>query len=306
MENRPVISATINPRTEDGRKHIKHVLDSIGRRQSIWVDDNPEHPLILSATSESNLSSVLQFLRNLRLDAEVGDPKVIYLETIRSEAEAEGKYIKQTGGSGNYGHVKLRIEPLERGGGYQFVNEIGSDIVPAKYIDPIRRGIEAARLEGALSGDEITDIKITLYDGSYHHIDSNETAFKIAASIAFRNAEMSAGPIILEPMMAVEITSVQYPTEPILRDLRLRRGRILDAEPGAIHAVVPLAEMLGYEKYLDSVSRGEVTCSVRLAYYAESSVDDDSIGSNGAGVTANKPWKPNPKHGSTAADLDFE
>jgi elongation factor G len=307
MQTRPIISAAIRAKDKDTRDSLQHVLTDLAQRLgniSIIAGTN-ENQIILGAMGERDLKAVCRILRAGRLKVDIGEPRVIYLETIRNQAEGAGKYIKQTEGRGNYGHVKLRLEPLERGHGYQFIDEIRDGVIPTNYIQAIQGGIEEARLKGLLAGNEIVDFKATLYDGSYHDMDSNEMAFKIAASSAFKEAALSAGPIVLEPMMSLEVTTSQDYVDVIVRDLRLRRGQIQTAEHGLIHAIVPLAEMLGYAKDLESSTNGLAECLIRFAHYSKLP-DGEQPGNDEAGITANKPSGPKPKHSSAAADLDFE
>jgi elongation factor G len=211
--------------------------------------------------------------REYKVEANVGKPQVAYRETIRKQAEAEGKYIRQTGGSGQYGHVKLRVEPNEKGKGFEFVNEIVGGSVPREYIKPVEQGIREAMEGGVLAGYELVDIKASLYDGSYHEVDSNEMAFKIAASMGFKEAARKASPVLLEPIMSVEVVVPEEFMGVIIGDLNSRRGRIegIDHRAGSqvIKALVPLAEMFGYATNMRSNTQGRATFSMHFAHYDE-------------------------------------
>src|SRR5436305_8351263 len=196
-----------------------------------------------------------------------------YRETIRKHAEAEGKCIRQAGGSGHYGHVKLRIDPNEMGKGFEFINEITGGSVPREYIKPIEQGIKEAMEGGVLAGYEMVDIKVEIYDGSYHEVDSDEMAFKIAASMGFKEAARKASPVLLEPIMSVEVVVPEEFMGVIIGDLNSRRGRIEGIEHRAgsqvIKALLPLAEMFGYATQIRSSTQGRATYSMHFAYSAE-------------------------------------
>jgi elongation factor G len=195
------------------------------------------------------------------VEANVGKPQVAYRETIRKASQAEGKFIRQTGGRGQYGHVKIRVEPNEPGKGFEFINEIVGGVVPKEYIKPVHQGIEEALEGGVLAGYPVVDVKATLYDGSYHEVDSSEMAFKIAGSMAFKEAARRGTPVLLEPVMAVEVVAPEDFAGTVMGDLSSRRGRIEGMEHRAgsqvIKAIVPLAEMFGYVNDLRS-SNGEL------------------------------------------------
>jgi len=229
---------------------------------------------IISGMGELHLEIIVDRMkREYKVEANVGKPQVAYRETIRKHAQAEGKYIRQTGGSGQYGHVKLRIEPNEKGKGFEFVNEIIGGSVPREYIKPIEQGIRQAMEGGVLAGYELVDVKATLYDGSYHEVDSNEMAFKIAASMGFKEAARKASPVLLEPIMSVEVVVPEEFMGVIIGDLNSRRGRIEGIEHRAgsqvIKALVPLAEMFGYATQMRSSTQGRATYSMHFAHYDE-------------------------------------
>lgn len=300
MLNRPIISATIRAKDRDTRDSLQSMLTDLVRRlRDIWITASAsEHQLILGAMSESDLEAVSRILRAGRFNVDIGDPRVVYVETIRENAEAEGKYIRQTGGQGNYAHLKLRLEPQEWGSGYLFVNEVNDDVIPTNYRTAIHAAIEDARLSGILAGREMVDFKAVLYGGSHHETDSNEAAFNIAASTAFKEAARKANPVLIEPMMALEVTTSQDYVDLILRDLSRRRSQIQIAEHGLIRAIAPLAELLGYEKDLQAMSDQLAECTMRFSHYAE--LADGEQPGDETGITANKPTGPKPKHGSIA------
>src|SRR5208282_2843417 len=212
-------------------------------------------------------------MREFNVQANVGKPQVAYRETIRKASQAEGKYIRQTGGSGQYGHVRIRLEPNEAGKGYEFVNEVVGGVIPREYIKPVDQGIKEAMEGGVLAGYEMVDVKATLYDGSYHEVDSNEMAFKIAGSMAFKEAARRASPVLLEPVMSVEVVVPEEYMGVIIGDLNSRRGRIEGIEHRAgsqvIKAMVPLAEMFGYATNMRSSTQGRATFSMHFSRYEE-------------------------------------
>jgi elongation factor G len=277
---------------------------------SVLVQEDPairiktasaDGPTILSGMNELHLEVICdRLLREFKLQLDIGEPAVIYLETVRKSAEAEGKYIRHTGGSGNYGHVKIRVEPNEAGKGFEFINDIKGGVVPKEYIEPTEQGILEALQGGVLAGYEIVDVKATLFDGSYHEVDSNEMAFKIAGSMALKEAARKATPVLLEPVMSVEVVVPEEYMGTVIGDLNSRLGRIEGMEHRAgsqvIRALVPLAEMLGYGRDI----RGYY--SIQFARY-EAAPRRDEFGGDGAGVTANKPVRPKAGSGFAAARL---
>jgi elongation factor G len=224
-----------------------------------------------------------RMMREYKVEANVGKPQVAYRETIRKKSEAEGKYIRQTGGSGQYGHCKVRIEPNEPGKGYEFINEIVGGSIPKEFIKPIDNGIKEALEGGVLAGYPMVDVKVALYDGSYHDVDSNEMAFKIAGSMAFKEAARRASPVLLEPVMHVEVVVPEEFMGTIIGDLNSRRGRIEGMEHRAgsqvIKSIVPLAEMFGYATHMRSSTQGRATYSMHFARYEEAprSVSEEII-----------------------------
>jgi elongation factor G len=214
-----------------------------------------------------------RLLREFKVEANVGKPQVSYKETVKRAAEAEGKFIRQTGGRGQYGHVWLKIEPLEPGKGFEFENEIVGGTIPREYIPAVEQGVKEAMATGVLAGYPVIDIKATLFDGSYHDVDSSEIAFKIAGSMAFKEAVLKSKPVLLEPIMKVEVIVPEKYMGDVIGDLNSRRGRIegMEAHMGqqTIKAKVPLATMFGYSTSLRSVTQGRGTYSMEFAEYNE-------------------------------------
>ena len=214
-----------------------------------------------------------RLLREFKVEANIGKPQVAYKETIRKKVDHECKYKRQSGGSGQYGHVKITIEPNEPGKGYEFVNAVTGGAIPKEYIEPVNQGIQGAMQNGVLAGYNVVDVKVTLYDGSYHEVDSSEMAFKIAGSMAFKEAMRKADPVLTEPVMkVVTITPDDYLGD-IIGDFNSRRGLIQSMEPqnnGAteVLAFVPLAEMFGYATDLRSKSQGRALYSMEPAHFA--------------------------------------
>ena len=272
----PVISVAVEPKTKGDQEKMGIALARLAQEDPTFkVHTDPDSgQTIISGMGELHLEIIVDRMkREYKVEANVGKPQVAYRETIRKHAQAEGKYIRQTGGSGQYGHVKLRIEPNEKGKGFEFVNEIIGGSVPREYIKPIEQGIRQAMEGGVLAGYELVDVKATLYDGSYHEVDSNEMAFKIAASMGFKEAARKASPVLLEPIMSVEVVVPEEFMGVIIGDLNSRRGRIEGIEHRAgsqvIKALVPLAEMFGYATQMRSSTQGRATYSMHFAHYDE-------------------------------------
>lgn len=245
-----------------------------------------------------------------KIQLEIGEPQVIYLETIRKSAEAEGKYIRQIGGRGQYAHVRVRLEPGELGSGYQFASETTDAAIPRKFVQSANLGIQEAMKAGILMGNEMVDLRAVLSDGSFHEEDSNEMAFQIAASTAFKDAARRAYVVVLEPVMSVEVLTPEVFAGAIMNDLTSRRGLIEKMEQHAgsqqsIKVFVPLAEMLGYASHLRSIAPGRTECSLQFARYEVVTPSED-FGAEQAGVTANKPKGPKAGRGHATARLDLE
>jgi elongation factor G len=211
--------------------------------------------------------------REFGVEANVGKPQVAYREAIKKSVEIEGKFIKQSGGRGQYGHVWLKLEPNAAGKGYEFIDAIKGGTVPREYIPAVDKGLQETLPNGVLAGFPVVDVKVTLFDGSYHDVDSNENAFKMAASIAFKDGMRKASPVLLEPMMAVEVETPENFVGNVIGDLSSRRGMIQGQEEVAgtmvIKAEVPLAEMFGYSTTLRSATQGRATYTMEFKHYAE-------------------------------------
>ncbi|MGO9649936.1 MAG: elongation factor G [Terriglobales bacterium] len=283
----PVISVAVEPKTKADQEKMGMALSKLAQEDPTFkVHTDPDSgQTIISGMGELHLEIIIdRMMREYKVEANVGKPQVAYRETIRRKAEAEGKYIRQTGGRGQYGHAKIRIEPNEPGKGYEFVNEVIGGSVPKEFVKPIDQGIKEAMEGGVLAGYEMVDVKAILYDGSYHDVDSNEMAFKIAGSMAFKEAARKASPVLLEPVMAVEVVTPEDYAGVIMGDLSSRRGRIEGMEHRAgsqvIKAIVPLAEMFGYATHMRSSTQGRAEYSMHFARYEEvpRSVADEIIG----------------------------
>jgi len=272
----PVISVAVEPKTKGDQEKMGVALGKLAQEDPTFkvMTDPDSGQTIISGMGELHLEIIVdRMMREFNVQANVGKPQVAYRETIRKHSEAEGKYIRQTGGSGQYGHVKIRVEPNEPGKGYEFVNDIVGGTVPKEYIKPVDQGIKEAMEGGVLAGYEMVDVKATLYDGSYHEVDSNEMAFKIAGSMAFKEAARKASPVLLEPVMSVEVVVPEEYMGVIIGDLNSRRGRIEGIEHRAgsqvIKAMVPLAEMFGYATNMRSNTQGRATFSMHFSRYEE-------------------------------------
>jgi elongation factor G len=283
----PVISVAIEPKTKADQEKMGVALSRLSDEDPTFKvrTDEDSGQTIISGMGELHLEILVDRMkREHKVEANVGEPKVAFRETIRKSAEAEGKYIRQTGGSGNYGHCKLRVEPNEAGKGYEFINDIKGGTIPKEYIKPIDQGVQGAIELGILAGYPIVDVKVHLYDGSYHDVDSNEMAFKFAGSIAFKEAVRKASPVLLEPVMAVEVTVPEEHMGTIIGDINSRRGRIEGMEHAAgsqvIKAIVPLKEMFGYVNDIRSSTQGRASYSMQFAHYEEAPrmIADEIIG----------------------------
>ena len=282
----PVISVAVEPKTKADQERMGMALGRLAQEDPTFkVHTDPDSgQTIISGMGELHLEIIVdRMMREYKVEANVGKPQVAYRETIRKKTEAEGKYIRQTGGKGQYGHVKLRLEPQEPGKGYEFVNDVIGGSIPKEFIKPIDQGIKEALEGGILAGYPMVDVKATVYDGSYHDVDSNEMAFKIAGSMAFKEAARKASPVLLEPVMAVEVVTPEDYAGAIMGDLSSRRGRIEGMEHRAgsqvISAIVPLAEMFGYATQMRSSTQGRAEYSMHFARYEEAprSVSEEII-----------------------------
>jgi elongation factor G len=236
--------------------------------------DEESGQTIISGMGELHLEILVERMRReFKVDANVGAPQVSYRETLRAAVEQEGKYVRQTGGKGQYGHVWLKIEPREPGSGYEFVNAVVGGTVPKEYIPAVDKGVQEQLQNGILAGFPVVDVRVTLTDGSYHEVDSNEMAFRIAGSMAFREGSKHADPVLLEPVMSVDVETPEDYMGDVVGDLNRRRGMIFGMEDGAgiklLKAEVPLAEMFGYSTSLRSLSQGRATYSMEFKKYQE-------------------------------------
>jgi elongation factor G len=272
----PVISVAVEPKTKGDQEKMGIALGRLAQEDPTFkvATDPDSGQTIISGMGELHLEIIVdRMMREYKVEANVGKPQVAYRETIRKHAGAEGKYIRQTGGRGQYGHVKLYVDPNEKGKGFEFVNEIKSGAIPREYFKAIEHGIKEAMEGGVLAGYPMVDIKVTLYDGSYHEVDSDEMAFKIAASMGFKEAARKASPVLLEPIMSVEVVVPEEFMGTIIGDLNSRRGRIEGVEHRAgsqvIKSLVPLAEMFGYATQMRSNTQGRATFSMHFAHYDE-------------------------------------
>jgi elongation factor G len=282
----PVIEVAVEPKTKVDQEKMGMALAKLAQEDPTFKvrTDITNGQTIISGMGELHLEIIVdRMMREYKVEANVGKPQVNYRETIRANAEAEGKYIRQTGGSGNYGHAKIRIAPNEPGKGYEFSNDTKGGTIPKEYIKPIDQGIQEAMLGGILAGYEMVDIKVSLYDGSYHDVDSNEMAFKIAGSMAFKEAARKAKPVLLEPVMSVEVTVPEEYMGTIIGDLNSRRGRIEGMEMvggvQAIKATVPLSNMFGYATSMRGSTQGRANFSMEFKQYEEAprSVSEEII-----------------------------
>jgi len=283
----PVISVAIEPKTKADQEKMGIALSRLAEEDPTFKvrTDEDSGQTIISGMGELHLEIIVDRMRREHnVEANVGEPKVAFRETIRKAAEAEGSYVRQTGGSGNYGVCWLRVEPNEPGKGYEFINEIKGGAVPKEYIKPIDHGVQGAMESGILAGYPMVDVKVTLFDGKYHEVDSNENAFKIAGSLAFKAAADKAKPVLLEPVMAVEVTVPEEFMGVIIGDINSRRGRIEGMEhvsgSQVIKAMVPLKEMFGYVNDIRSSTQGRASYSMQFARYEEAPrmIADEIIG----------------------------
>jgi elongation factor G len=272
----PVISVAVEPRTQADQEKMGLALQRLAKEDPSFRvhTDQESGQTIISGMGELHLEIIVDRMkREFKVEANVGKPQVAYRETLRGTIEQEGKFVRQSGGRGQYGHVWLKIEPLEAGKGYEFVNGIVGGSVPREFIPAVDKGIEEAMEGGVLAGYPIVDVKVTLFDGSFHDVDSNEMAFKIAGSIGFKEGFRNAQPVLLEPVMKVEVVTPEDYYGDVIGDLNRRRGQIHGMEDSptgkVVDAEVPLAEMFGYATSVRSMSQGRATFTMEFARYAE-------------------------------------
>jgi len=272
----PVIHVAVEPKTKIDQEKMGIALNRLAQEDPSFRvrTDEESGQTIISGMGELHLEIIVDRMkREFGVEANVGAPQVAYREAIRKQVEIEGKFVKQSGGRGQYGHVWLRMEPNEAGKGFEFIDEIKGGVVPREYIPAVEKGLQDSLANGVLAGYPVVDVKIALFDGSYHDVDSNENAFKMAASIAFKEGMRKANPVLLEPMMAVEVETPSDFMGNVVGDLSSRRGIIqgMDDIPGfkVIRAEVPLAEMFGYSTVLRSATQGRATYSMEFKHYSE-------------------------------------
>ena len=272
----PVIAVAVEPRTKVDQEKMGIALQKLAKEDPSFrvATDEESGQTIISGMGELHLDIIVDRMkREFKVDANVGKPQVAYRETIRSLVNQEGKFVRQSGGRGQYGHVYLKIEPQEAGSGYEFVNDIVGGVVPKEYIGAVDKGIKEQMENGVIAGYPVVDVKVSLYDGSYHDVDSSEMAFKIAGSMAFREGALKADPVLLEPIMNVEVVTPEAYMGDVMGDLNRRRGvpQGMDDSPSGkvIRVEVPLAEMFGYATDLRSMSQGRATYSMEFAKYNE-------------------------------------
>jgi elongation factor G len=274
----PVISQAVEPKTKVDQEKMGIALNRLAQEDPSFRvhTDEESGQTIISGMGELHLEIIVDRMkREFGVEANVGKPQVAYREAIRKPVEVEGKFIKQSGGRGQYGHVWIKLEPNEAGKGYEFVDAIKGGTVPREYIPAVDKGLQDTLPNGVLAGFPVVDVKVTLFDGSYHDVDSNENAFKMAASMAFKDGMRKANPVLLEPMMSVEVETPEDFMGNVMGDLSSRRGMIQGMEdiPGgsgkAIRAEVPLAEMFGYSTTLRSLTQGRATYTMEFKHYSE-------------------------------------
>ena len=283
----PVISVAIEPKTKASQDKMALALAKLAEEDPTFrtYTDDETGQTIIAGMGELHLDIIVdRLLREFKVEANIGNPQVSYREGIKKAAEGEAKYARQSGGRGQYGHAKIRIEPNEPGAGFVFENAIVGGAIPKEFIGPTQQGIEEALQSGIIGGYEVLDVKVTLYDGSYHEVDSSEMAFKIAGSMAVRNALAKADPVLLEPMMKVEVTTPEEYMGDVIGDINSRRGRMegMELVAGAqiVTAYVPLAEMFGYATSLRSNTQGRATHSMIFDHYEEvpASIAEEVVG----------------------------
>jgi elongation factor G len=261
----PVVSVAIEPKTKDGQERLSMALAALSNEAPTFraTTDEEMGQTIISGMGELHLEIIVdRLLREFRVEANVGKPQVAYRETVTTPVSAEGRFIRQTGGRGQYGHVKIQLEPLP-GGGFEFANKIIGGTIPKEYIPAVEKGIREAMEGGVLAGYPVVDARVTLYDGSFHEVDSSEMAFKIAGSMAFKDGARRAKPSLLEPIMRFDVIVPEEFVGQVIGDLNSRRGRVLEIEarPAAqvVRSEVPLAELFGYATDMRSATQGRAS-----------------------------------------------
>lgn len=300
----PILTVSITSKSSDGGLRLREALAEIARRDAdLGIRQLAEMQVKVEGTSESHLDSVCDRLReDFKLEIEASPPAVVYLETIRASAKGESKYIRQIGGKGNYAHCKLLIEPTERGKGNEFIRAMEVGTLPEAFITAINEGVQDGLKAGVIAGFRMEDVKVTLYDGSFHEVDSNEMSFRFAGSTALKEAARKASPVLMEPVMDVETTVRAASMGSVIGDINSRRGRIVhiddDNDWRLIKAYVPLSEMLRASTY---------GCPAYLTRFAGYETYSRGMSDDGAAnVPANRPIVPKAGRGSAAASLDSD
>jgi elongation factor G len=272
----PVIHLAIEPKTKADQDKLSEALTKLSDEDpTLRISTNEETAqTIISGMGELHLEIIIDRMRReFKVEANIGKPQVAYKETIRKTVKAEGRFVRQSGGRGQFGHVWIEMGPGEKGKGFQFENAIVGGVIPKEYIKPVEQGIAEAMKNGVLAGYPVEDIHVRLYDGSYHEVDSSEMAFKVAASMAFKEASRKADPVLLEPIMAVEVVTPEEYMGDVIGDLNSRRGKIEGMTPRkdaqVIKSLVPLSEMFGYSTILRSMTQGRAIYSMEIAHYDE-------------------------------------
>merc|ERR1712054_564562 len=273
----PVISIAVEPKSTADQEKMGIALSKLAAEDPSFrvKTDDETGQTIISGMGELHLDIIVDRMkREFKVECNVGNPQVAYRETIRKKVEVEGKFVRQSGGRGQFGHVWLRIEPNEEGAGYEFVNEIVGGVIPKEFIPSVDKGIQEQTQNGVLAGYPVLDVKVTLFDGSYHDVDSSEMAFKIAGSMGFKKGAAEANPVLLEPTMNVEVTTPEDWMGDVVGDLNRRRGMIEGMEDGVagikiVRAKVPLSEMFGYATDLRSATQGRASYSMEFFNYSE-------------------------------------
>ena len=272
----PVISVAVEPKTKSDQEKMGLALQRLAKEDPSFrvSTDQESGQTIIAGMGELHLEIIVDRMkREFKVEANVGKPQVAYRETIRGKVEQEGKFVRQSGGRGQYGHVWLKIEPQPEGKGYEFVNGVVGGSVPREYIPAVDKGVKEALEGGVIAGYPVVDVKVTIFDGSYHDVDSNEMAFKIAGSMAVKEGVRRAKPVLLEPIMKVEVVTPEDYYGDIVGDLNRRRGQIVGMEDSVsgkvVTAEVPLAEMFGYATSMRSMSQGRATFTMEFAKYLE-------------------------------------
>lgn len=285
----PVIGVAIEPKSKSDQDKMGIALAKLAEEDPTFKTETNDETgqTIIHGMGELHLDIIVDRLkREFKVDAQVGAPQVAYRETFRASANAEGKFVRQSGGRGQFGHVWIKFEPNEEGAGFEFVNNIVGGVVPREYIPAVQAGIEESLENGVLAGYPLVDVKATLYDGSYHDVDSNETAFKVAASMALKEAKNKCQPVLLEPMMKVEVVVPEEYMGDIMGDVTSRRGRVEGmgsrGNASVVNAFVPLSEMFGYATALRSNTQGRGTFTMYFDHYEEvpKSISEEIIKKN--------------------------